>query len=100
MAFITVGSNTAMASCSRCVPLPIAAPVPALRMVQRVGRHPLGLRPGVLAAHVLAPRHLAGMEAQVHAADLLVLAEVGSMPKVAKGEPSPGFTSPLSPRPG
>lgn len=75
--------------------MPLPVPVPALGVVQRVGGHPLALR-----AVVLTPRHLVGIAADVDATDMVVLAEVGSMPKVAKGEPSPpGLASRLSPRP-
>ena len=59
------------------MPLPVPAPVPALGMVQRIGGHPLVLRAIVLSPHILAPRALAGVEVQVHAADMVVLAELG-----------------------
>ena len=59
------------------MPLPIPAPVPALGVVQRVGGHALVLVAVGLAAHVLAPCHLAGVETQVDAADVVVLAELG-----------------------
>ena len=66
------------------MPLPIPAPVPALGVVQRIGGHPLVLGAVVLAAHVLPPRHLAGIEAQVDAADVVVLAELGPAQAVKK----------------
>ena len=59
------------------MPLPVPAPVPALGVVQGVGGHPLVLVAVGLAAHVLAPRHLPGVEAEVDAADVVVLAELG-----------------------
>lgn len=59
------------------MPLPIPAPVPALRVVQGIGRHALVLGPVVLAAHILAPCHLTSVEVQVDAADVVVLAELG-----------------------
>ena len=59
------------------MPLPIPAPVPALGVVQRVGGHPLVLAAVVLAPHILAPRTLTSVEVQVHAADVVVLAELG-----------------------
>ena len=62
---------------SRHRPLPVAAPVPALGVVQRVGGHPLVLVAVGLAAHILAPCHLASIEAEVDAADVVVLAELG-----------------------
>ena len=42
-----------------------------------IGGHPLVLVAVGLAAHVLAPRHLARVEAEVDAADVVVLAELG-----------------------
>ena len=60
------------------MPLPVPAPVPALGVVQGVGSHVLVLGAVVLAAHVLAPRHLAGIEAEIVAADPVVLAELGA----------------------
>ena len=56
---------------------PIPAQVPALGVVQRVGCHALELVAVGLAAHILAPCHLARVERQVHAADVVVLAELG-----------------------
>ena len=58
------------------MPPPIPAPVPALGLVQGIGRHALILGAVVLAAHVVAPRHLAAIEAQTVAADPVVLTEL------------------------
>src|SRR5215213_9548409 len=59
------------------MPLPVPAPVAALGMVQRIGGHALVLVAVGLPAHILAPRHLPGVEAEIHAADVVVLAELG-----------------------
>lgn len=47
------------------MPLPIPTPIPALRVVQRPGRAVLVLPAIVHPPHVLAPRHLAGIEVQI-----------------------------------
>src|SRR4051812_27438326 len=57
--------------------LPIPAPVPALGVVQRIGGHPLVLVAVGLPAPVFPPRHLARVEAEIDAADVVVLADLG-----------------------
>lgn len=59
------------------MPLPIAAPISALGMGKRVGGGALELRAVVLPPHVLAPCHLPGVERQIDARDVVVLAVLG-----------------------
>lgn len=59
-------------------PLPVPAPVPALGMRQRIASDPAVRRPVILTPHILAPCHLTGVEAQVDAADVVMLADLGA----------------------
>lgn len=59
------------------MPLPVAAPVAALAVDERVGGAALELVTVGFAPHVLAPRHLARVELEVYARDMVVLPVLG-----------------------
>ena len=59
------------------MPLPVPTPVAALRMAQRCHAGQFVQRPVVPAPVVLTPRHLAGIEAEIWASDVVMLADLG-----------------------